>query len=251
MTKEKERIMDDRVKRNVKLADDIGNKVTSLGFNRGYMGADLSDIYIEREKYQELIDKFLTTDIKDPEAIGSILIGVRTSLQHTIYHFRSVRGPLQRLLDYCYKDDKDAQYLKAVDVYINVIKTYERNIEMFKKTPSEMEILKDDRIKRNVRLAIDIDNKVKALALRRPTQASMGANLSDIYVYLDSYKELIDKFLAMDTKDRRAIGNVLVEVQIVLKQIYEHYKTVRKAQERVIEHCYAEDDEEGQESNGS
>ena len=55
-------VQDDRIGQNVKLAADITNKVNYFGiarFPRGGMGADLSDIYMELQPYQETVNRFL------------------------------------------------------------------------------------------------------------------------------------------------------------------------------------------------
>jgi hypothetical protein len=229
-----------------KVSHEIIGKVKALGFRRttqGSMGAHLGDIYHEQEKYQEFIDKFLVSDIKDPEAVGDALIDVKYSLRHIIYHVRKGRGTLKRVINKCYKGDTDAMYPQDIKVNINAIKTNERIIEMLKMHPSELALLKDDRIKRNVQLCNNIGDKVKALGFRRPTQDSIGAILSDVNIDLDMYIELIDKFLAVDIKDPKEVGGVLVEVQFIMKQTDNHYKSVRRTLERVIKYCYAENDE--------
>jgi hypothetical protein len=92
------------------LSKNIIDKVEKLGISRppsGSMGANLSDIYIELTKYQNLLDKWLNIDDKEKIAMGEILIYMNTSLEHIDYHIKHVRRSLQRVIDYCYKEDTD------------------------------------------------------------------------------------------------------------------------------------------------
>ena len=97
--------------------------------------------------------------------------------------------------------------------------------------------LLDDRIKRNTELAANITSKVDALGMRRPP-AGIGADLSDVYFTLEEYKELLDRFLATDAKDHKAMGFVLTAIQIeVLNHIGWHLRSARRPLERVIQFC--------------
>lgn len=99
----------DRTKRNVKLANDIDSKITSLKMKRHPgIGAHLSDIAIALEEFNELLDEFLLTDVKDHEAIGGVLISINVQvLEHISYHIKHLKRPLERIIDFCYVDTKD------------------------------------------------------------------------------------------------------------------------------------------------
>ncbi|UCH50893.1 MAG: hypothetical protein JSV54_07765 [Chloroflexota bacterium] len=110
ISKDDEQRMDDRVNKGIRLSNSFYNKIDSLGIKpRTYsgLGADISDIYIELEKYSELVKQLLNTDTKDLEAIGDVLIGIKTSLQHINWHIKESRRPLERLIDYCFKDQDE------------------------------------------------------------------------------------------------------------------------------------------------
>lgn len=101
---DREQAPKDEAKRHVKLADDIVDKVMALGVPRsaGALGAHLSDICFALEDCRELIDQLLDTDVKDKDAMESVLIGIRIKvLDHISYHIQHVRRPLQRVIDYC------------------------------------------------------------------------------------------------------------------------------------------------------
>ncbi|MFC1915420.1 hypothetical protein ACFLW4_01835 [Chloroflexota bacterium] len=99
----------DRSKRNVKLANDIDGKITSLGMKRNPgIGAHLSDIAITLEEFNELLEEFLAADVKDHEAIGDVLIGINVHvLEHIYYHIKHLKRPLERIIEFCYEDTND------------------------------------------------------------------------------------------------------------------------------------------------
>jgi len=102
---------------------------------------------------------------------------------------------------------------------------------------------KNDRVKRNVKLANDIDDKIAALGMRRPP--GMGAHLSDICIALEESNELINEFLSTDPKDLEKIGETLIAIQVhIIEHINYHIKHVKRPLERVINYCYPEEDEE-------
>lgn len=95
------------VKKHVKMAADIDEKIAALGMQRppSSMGAHLSDICFTLEDCRELIDQLLEADVEDKDAMMSVLIGIRVEvLEHLSYHIKRVRRPLQRVIDYCDKE---------------------------------------------------------------------------------------------------------------------------------------------------
>ena len=215
-------LIEDILKENVRVANDIIQKLNNLGlkrFNCGYIGADLSDIYIEKYVYQGLINKFLTVSLHDPEAIGSVLIKINISLQHINYHRKSVIKVLEKIIDHLNIDDTKSP-AKGITRHEQIISSSTKN---------------DNRI------AYDISNNVKTLGLRKSTQHSMGANLTGTYIYLEKYRQLVDIFLSTDIRDISAIRKTFIETAIVLEQIYSYYQSVRKVLGRVIDYCYKED----------
>jgi len=111
ISKDDEQRMDDWATRNVKLSHDFYKKIESLGIKLRLsgLGADISDVYLELERYKESVNRLLNADTKDLETIGGLLIEIKISLQHINWHIKESRRPLQRLIDYCYKelDDED------------------------------------------------------------------------------------------------------------------------------------------------
>jgi hypothetical protein len=99
----------------------------------------------------------------------------------------------------------------------------------------------EGKIEKNVKLANDIGEKVKALGLRKPTVGIMGATLSDLCINLEEYIRLINQFLEANTEDRQKIGEILVEMRVCLDDVRWHCSHVKKALERVIDYCYDED----------
>ena len=100
----------DRIKNNVKLANEISRKVTSLEMRRppSGIGANLSDIATSLEECNELLDQFLSTDVKDREAIGDVLTSINIEvLEHISYHIKHLKRPLGRIIEFCYEDTKD------------------------------------------------------------------------------------------------------------------------------------------------
>jgi hypothetical protein len=90
------------------LSKNIIDKVEKIGISRppsGSMGANLSDIYIEVIKYQNLLDRWLTIDNKEKKAMGEVLVYMNTSLEHINYHIKHVRRSLQRVINYCYEEN--------------------------------------------------------------------------------------------------------------------------------------------------
>ena len=96
----------DKSERNVKLANEIDNKVILLGMKRyAGIGAHLSDIAIALEEFNELLDQFLSTDVKDHEAIGDVLTGINVHVvEHINYHIKHMKRPLGRIIEFCYED---------------------------------------------------------------------------------------------------------------------------------------------------
>ena len=102
----------DKVKRHVKMSKDIVDKVTALGVPRsaGALGAQLSDICFVLEDCRELIDQFLDTDVKDKDAMMSVLIEIKIRVLNNIsYNIQHVRRPLERVIDYCDEEGSTTQ----------------------------------------------------------------------------------------------------------------------------------------------
>lgn len=98
-----------RIKRNVKLANEIENKVEALEMRRPPygIGAHLSDIVIALEEFNELVNEFLSTDVKDHETLGWVLTGVKTEAEHIYYHIKHMKKPLERMIEFCYEEPED------------------------------------------------------------------------------------------------------------------------------------------------
>jgi hypothetical protein len=99
---------DKLVQLNLSLSEKIITKIEKLGMAKPYpgsMGANLSDIYVELMEYQNLVDKWLSTNEKEKVAIGEIFIYMNTSLEHIEYHIKHVRRSLQRVIEYCYEEE--------------------------------------------------------------------------------------------------------------------------------------------------
>lgn len=97
----------DRIRRNVKLADEIEDKVEALGMRRppSGIGAHFSDIAIALEEFNELLNEFLSTDIKDRKTLGSVLTGIEVEVvEHISYHIKYLKRPLGRIIEFCYED---------------------------------------------------------------------------------------------------------------------------------------------------
>jgi hypothetical protein len=97
-----------KIQRNVKLAEDIGNKIVSLGMKHypSGIGADLSDIYLAMEDYKAFVDKLLKLDINDPKIIGNTLVEIQVELNHINWHIKESKSPLQRAINYCFEQSK-------------------------------------------------------------------------------------------------------------------------------------------------
>ena len=91
----------------MKLANEISGKITSLEMKRppSGIGAHLSDIAIALEKFNELLEKFLSSDVKDHEAIGDVLTSINVQvLEHIYYHIKHLKRPLHRIIEFCYEE---------------------------------------------------------------------------------------------------------------------------------------------------
>ncbi|MFA5317066.1 MAG: hypothetical protein WC369_06575 [Dehalococcoidales bacterium] len=97
-----------------------------------------------------------------------------------------------------------------------------------------------DKIQRNLKLAHDVEEKTKKLGMKRLPPGAMGANLSDICIDLEDYVQLINQFLEANIEDKRAIGEILIEMRVCLNEIKWHYSQVKRTLERVIDYCYDE-----------
>ena len=67
---------------------------------------------------------------------------------------------------------------------------------------------------------------------------AMGADLSDICIDLGKYVQPINQFLEANIDDKKAMGEILVDIRVCLDEIKWHYGDVKKALERVIDYCY-------------
>ena len=95
----------------------------------------------------------------------------------------------------------------------------------------------DKWIKKNVKMAVDIQNKIEDLGMNNPP-SGIGVNLADIYFTLESFRKLIDKLIGTDAQDKDAMEHVLIEIRIkVLDHINYHTKHVKRPLERVIGYC--------------
>ncbi|GEM_PF-6190579 len=99
---------------------------------------------------------------------------------------------------------------------------------------------KENRTARHLQLAKDIWDKVEALGMRRAPVSEMGCTLSDLYMNLEEYRDFLDQFIETDIKDRQALGEVLVDIQVTLEDITWHANHVKRALKRVIAYCYEE-----------
>jgi hypothetical protein len=91
------------------------------------------------------------------------------------------------------------------------------------------EVEEDNRINSNVVLANTICKKIKDINRQiifpgKGVDAGIAADLSEIYVALEKYRELIDKFLAADISNREVMEESLVNVESTLKHVESHIK---------------------------
>lgn len=96
----------------------------------------------------------------------------------------------------------------------------------------------EDKTERNVKLANEIADKIKALDMKRPPIGTMRATLADLCINLEDDVRLINQFLKVNAEDKRTIGRLLVEMRTCLDDVRWHYNHVKKILERVIEYCY-------------
>jgi hypothetical protein len=99
----------DKSKRNVRLANDIENKVNALKMKRylrGTMGANLSDICIRLDDYIQLVNKFLEVNPEDKKTMGDILVEIRVCLEEIKYNCSHVIKTLDKVADYCYEGSR-------------------------------------------------------------------------------------------------------------------------------------------------
>jgi hypothetical protein len=219
-------IDEDRIKRNVQLANYIATKCESLGLESSAVSAisyNFSDLYYIFEGYVKLIEHLLNLNLSDLEMLGDILVKIQVScIEHAVWHIKDVSKDLNVLVAYyCGSANSD---IDGEDVEITLLK------------------VKSSEIKRNLRLADDITNKIKSTGIKR-AGSTLGKHMAAISMALEHYSGYVDQFLDIDNTDLLEIGYCLFKIRASLEYIHYHIMKVKGTLERVINHCYPDDDE--------
>lgn len=99
------------IQRELKVHRMVQSRLVELGIQDGRIGeitAGLGDLYGAFDTGTHLIDHFLSPTV-DREKAADILIDFRTELRHIEGHIRSLKRPLEALIDTLYGDDGDGQ----------------------------------------------------------------------------------------------------------------------------------------------
>jgi hypothetical protein len=213
---EADRGRSERIDTELKIGDAIWNRLLATGMQSPptALGAHLPEIYTARDQYAEMIELFLSEDVRDRENIGDVLVGISVEiLQHTSWCINDTKRALDEVIGFC-NGVVQANRLSTKQVV-------------------------DGRSRKRARLANDISNKVIALGMRRPA-LRVGEELSDLYIALGDYRRLIDKFLSTDSGDLKAVGKILADIKLVLQVMHYHIRKAKRPLERVIDYCYVE-----------
>ena len=206
-----------RIQAELKMGNDIWNKMVAMGMQSppAVIMAHLPETYTMRGQLGELIEQFLSADVKDRKANGGVLVGVRVRiLQHADPEIGDILKALEEVIAFCGATPRTSS------------------------TPARR--LGRRRAQKKAKLAQDITNKLLALGRRRPSTV-LGERLSDLYVAFEDNERVVDRFLRTDVKDLKAMGKVLVDIKAALDVIRYHIKKVRRPLDGAIHYCYEED----------
>ncbi len=85
--------------RQMDLPRDLDEDLASLS-------TDLGDLWSSQKLLAERLESLLDSP-HDWEAVGDYLVDIRASLDHTVWHLKNVRKPLNRIATYAYRKGLD------------------------------------------------------------------------------------------------------------------------------------------------
>jgi len=204
-----------RLQAEVKMGNEVRNKMSAMGVQSppGAITAYLPEIYTMRGQLGELIEQFLSADVKDRKANGRVLVDVRVQ----------ILGHAGLMLNIAVRE-----------------RALEKVIAFCGATPRTSSVparrVGRGRAQKKAKLAQDITNKLVALGRRRPSTV-LGERLSDLYVAFEDNEQVVDRFLRTDVRDLKAMGKVLVDLKATLDVILYHVRKAKAPLEDLIAYC--------------
>lgn len=240
----------------------VVNQIVAVGKPRSAvkMAAYLKDLHNNLGKYRKQIDKLLQVDVYQENAIAEILFDVHNCMLDISENIKSVRSALRRVINYCccngYKECDEVRVMR-IQRFVEDINLYTGYLELHKivdaKTDDEiLEYIKNrskdilenvesgnsDRVRKNVRLAWDISrimacakeagNDELKIKITRSLWGNWAIPLADTYTMKEELDELLDRLRNAEVDNRLAIGEILVDIDILLENLKDEVKEVKK-----------------------
>jgi hypothetical protein len=193
----------------------IERKTEDTGIKR-FPAESITYIYLGLEEFNDLLDVILKATRSHLEDIVYSVTDIRGLLQKIGTGIKRSRAPFKRITEHRLSTNEEEHNQDSV-------------------SPSQPPQI-------NLRLADRLEAKILLLELPS-VRADAGILLATILAGLEKHVVLVDKFLALESNDQKAIVNTLIEMRDNLETVYEYVKTARRILYWIEYYCYSDDEE--------